>query len=188
MGCAWRQQACSLCMRLCRACVLEAPGTRAGFATGAGLLGRDQHLEGKLTDCVVAVAIGGVDIPRSTLLDLAQKRTYDASRRCIGFAAVTKAVQHHRLLSSGAGADSFHLSAVTIAHALMQFAHQVLTEAEHATGADAGPLPSSSQLVADVRGALEERIWDVQLDPAIYDDPIQTSCCMCNQRACRCCM
>ena len=70
----------------------------------------------------------GVDVPRSALLEIAEKRTYDASRRCTGLAAVTKAVQQHRLMNK-ADARTFHLSALSTAHALMHLANHVLTEA-----------------------------------------------------------
>ncbi len=38
------------------------------FKTRSALL---RHLEGKLTDCEVAVADGGMDVPRSALVELA---------------------------------------------------------------------------------------------------------------------
>jgi hypothetical protein len=43
------------------------------FKTRSALL---RHLESKLTDCHVAAAEGGMNLPRSALVELAQKRTY----------------------------------------------------------------------------------------------------------------
>jgi hypothetical protein len=59
-------------------------------------------------------------------------------------------------------ATSIHLSAASTAHALVQFAHHLLREA----GSAAASHPCT-QLVADAMGALEEHVWDVQLDPAL---------------------
>jgi hypothetical protein len=42
----------------------------------------------QVTDCQVAIADGGMDVPRSALLNMAQKRTYDDSRRCMACTAV----------------------------------------------------------------------------------------------------
>jgi hypothetical protein len=36
--------------------------------------------DGNLTDCPVASEAGGVDVPLDTLLDIAERRVYDASR------------------------------------------------------------------------------------------------------------
>jgi hypothetical protein len=128
------------------------------FKTRSALL---RHLEGKLTTCGVAIAEGGIDVPRSALIDLAHKRTYDGSRRCSGFAAVTRAVQQHRLLGQAADARSLHLSTASTAHALLHFAHGLLMQASSA----AASYPCT-KLVADAMGALEQHIWDVQLNPA----------------------
>jgi hypothetical protein len=137
------------------------------FTTRSALL---RHLESKLTDCQVAIADGGVDVPRSAssaLLNMAQRRTYDASRRCMGLAAVTKAVQQHWLMST-ADARSFHLSALSTAHALMHLASHLLTDAARAAaGIDAAV--SCSQQVSHVMDALEERLWALQLGPALLD-------------------
>ncbi len=43
------------------------------FKTRSALV---RHLEYKLTDCPVAADAGGLDVPRSVLLDIAQKRVY----------------------------------------------------------------------------------------------------------------
>lgn len=128
------------------------------FKTRSALL---RHLEGKLTDCDVAVAEGGMNLPRSALVELAQKRTYDGSRRCSGFAAVAKAVQQHRLLGQAADALSLHLSAANTAHALVHFAHDLLMQASSA----AASYPCTQ--LANAMGALEQHIWDAQLNPAL---------------------
>jgi hypothetical protein len=62
------------------------------FKTRSTLL---RHWECKLEACQVDVAEGGIDVARNALIDMAQKRTYDASRRCKGFAAVTKLKQYN---------------------------------------------------------------------------------------------
>jgi hypothetical protein len=113
-----------------------------------------RHLEAKATDCPVAADAGGFDVPRSVLLEIASKREYDGSRRCTRLAAVTKAFQQHRLMST-ADARSFHMSALSTAHALMHLANRVLGEAARAAaGTDAAA--SCSQEVARVMNALEE--------------------------------
>jgi hypothetical protein len=84
------------------------------FKTRSALL---RHLQSKLTECPVAVDAGGVDVPRSVLLDMAHRRAYDSSRRCTGLAAVCKAVQQHRL-TNRADARSFHLSQQLALHML----------------------------------------------------------------------
>jgi hypothetical protein len=133
-----------------------------------------RHLEAKMTDCPVAADAGGFDVPRSVLLEIASKREYDGSRRCTGLAAVTKAVQQHRLMST-ADARSFHMSALSTAHALMQLANHVLTEAAGAAaGADAAA--SCSQEVAHVMGALEERLWALQMNPGTAAPSSENAC------------
>jgi hypothetical protein len=101
-----------------------------------------------------------MDLPRSALVELAQKRTYDGSRRYSGFASVAKAVGQHRLLGQAADARSLHLSAANTAHALVHFAHDLLMQASSA----AASYPCM-KLVADAMGALEQHISDVQLTP-----------------------
>jgi hypothetical protein len=121
------------------------------FKTRSALL---RHLEGKLTDCDVAVAEGGMNLPRSALVVLAQKRTYDGSRRCSGFAAVAKAVQQHRLLgqaAAAADARSLHLSAANTAHALVHYLP--VTQASSATASH-----HCIQSLADGMEALEQHV------------------------------
>jgi hypothetical protein len=126
-----------------------------------------RHLEAKLIDCPVAPDAGGVDVPRSALLDLARKRDYDSSRRCTGLAAVTKAVQQHRLMSAAADAHSFHVSALSTSHTLLNLAHHLLQEASgRVASRDAAAASCTVQQVADVMAALEDRIWELQLNPA----------------------
>jgi hypothetical protein len=126
-----------------------------------------RHLEAKLKDCPVAADAGGVDVPRSGLLHLARKREYDGSRRCTGLAAVTKAVQQHRLMSAAADAHSFHVSALSTAHALINLANHLLQEASgRVASTDAAAASCTVQQVADVMAALEDRIWALQLNPA----------------------
>ena len=113
-------------------------------------------------------------MPRSVLLEIASKREYDGSRRCTRLAAVTKAFQQHRLMST-ADARSFHMSALSTAHALMHLANHVLTEAAGAAaGADAAA--SCSQEVAHVMGALEERLWALQMNPGTAAPSSENAC------------
>jgi hypothetical protein len=134
------------------------------FKTRSALL---RHLESKLKDCPVAADAGGMDVPRSALLNLARKREYDSSRRCTGLAAVTKAVQQHRLMSAG-DAHRFHLSALSTSHVLVNLANHLLLEASGlAASTDAAAASCIiGQQVADVMAVLEERIWALQLNPA----------------------
>jgi hypothetical protein len=126
-----------------------------------------RHLEAKLKDCPVAADAGGVDVPRSVLLDLARKREYDSSRRCTGLAAVTKAVQQHRLMSAAADAHSFHVSTLSTAHALINLASHLLQEASgRVASTDAAAASCTVQQVGDVMASLEDRIWALQLNPA----------------------
>jgi hypothetical protein len=126
-----------------------------------------RHLEAKLKDCPVVADAGGMDVPRSALLVLAKKRQYDGSRRCTGLAAVTKAVQQHSLMSTAANAHSFHVSALSTAHALINLAHHLLQEASgRVASTDASAASCTVQQVADVMVALEDRIWTSQLNPA----------------------
>ncbi len=136
------------------------PRCRQQFKTRSALL---RHIEGKQVSCDVAAAEGGIDLSRITLVELAQKRTYDGSRRCNGFAAVTKAVSQHRLLSQAADARSLQLSAASTAHALVHYAHHLLTAQVSCTAAS----QPCTQQVAEAMGALEQHIWDVQLNPAL---------------------
>ena len=97
-----------------------------------------------------------------------------AARRCTGLAAVTKAYQQHRLMST-ADARRFHLSVLSTTHALMHLANHVLTEAAGAAaGTDAAA--SCSQEVAHVMGALEERMWALQLNPAAASNSSEDAC------------
>jgi hypothetical protein len=65
----------------------------------------------------------------------------------------------HRLMSR-ADARSFHMSALSTAHALMHLTNRVLGEAARAAaGTDAAA--SCSQEVAHAMDTLEERMWDL---------------------------
>jgi hypothetical protein len=145
------------------------------FKTRSALM---RHWECKLAACRVAVTEGGIDVTRNVLIDMAQKRTYDASRRCKGFAAVTKAVQQHRLLSHTPDAHKLHVSAASTAYALVQFADHLLTEAGNAAATH-----PCAQLVADAMGAMEEHIWEVQLYPALLQS--HSDAAMKTEPACR---
>ncbi len=92
-----------------------------------------RHLEAKTADCAVAADLGGVNVPRQTLIQMCGKRPYDSSLRCQGLAAVTKEVQRHRLLiSTGTSGAAYHCSAVSAACALLKFACQLLEQARQA--------------------------------------------------------
>ncbi len=107
-------------------------------------------------------------MPRSALLDLARKREYDSSRRCTGLAAVTKAVQQHRLISAAADVHSFHVSALSTSHALINLANHLLQEASGRMASTDAAAASRTvqQQVADVMAALEDRIWSLHLNHA----------------------
>ena len=75
---------------------------------------------------------------------------------------------------STADTRSFHMSALSTAHALMHLANHVLAEAARAAaGTDAAA--SFSQEVAHVMDSLEQHMWALQLNPAA-EPSSETAC------------